>query len=83
MRLSGQMEDVSNAVMLDYAGYRGFIAQIGILEHIFGVSRDALKIDRVSGVGQTIEINQPLDLRPIYDVVDQVRPNKSGSACDK
>ena len=83
MRLSRQMQDMSNTVMLNYAGYRGFIAQVSVLEHVFGVSRNAIEIDRVAGVGQTIEINQSFDLRPIYDVVDQVRPDKSGSACDK
>ena len=49
----------------------------------FGMLRHRLEVLQVSGVGQAIEVDQPVDLGPVDDVMNEVGADEAGAAGDQ
>ena len=59
------------------------VAEIDLLEHVFRMLSDGGEVFDVPGVGEAVEVDEPLDFRAVDDVVDHVRPDESGAASDE
>ena len=42
-----------------------------------------VQVAEVTGVGEAIEVDQPLDLRPVDDVMDEIGADEAGAAGDE
>ncbi len=77
------MHDVGDGVLLDDAQHGVFVAQIHLFKNVFRVSGNLFQIFQMPGVGQAIQIDQPLDFRPVDDMMDQVGADKASAASDE
>jgi hypothetical protein len=59
------------------------ISKINFLKDILWVLVHAMEVNEMTGVGEAIEVDHPLDFWPADDVVDQIRADEAGAACDK
>ena len=83
MRFGGQMQDMGDPMLLHHRQNGGFVAQVGFFKSVFAMLRDSLQIFQMAGVGQAIQVDQLADFRAVNDVMDQVRSDESGAACDQ
>ena len=80
MGLSGEMHYLRDPMLLNHAENVGLVAKIDLLEDVLRVSRDVRQVRQMSSVGQTIEIDQPDNLRFIYNVADEIGADEAGSS---
>ena len=83
MRFGGQVHDVRDGVAFDHIQNGGFVAQINLFKDVFRMRGDTRKVLEPPGVCQAIQVDQPSDLGPVNDVMDEIRADKTGSASDK
>src|SRR6185369_10889920 len=57
--------------------------QVHLLKSVFRMPAHAFQAFQMAGISQAIQIDQPFDLRPVYDVLDQIRSDESGAAGDE
>src|SRR4029450_2881580 len=80
MRFGGQMHDMGDLVPLDDFHQAGLVADVCILENVFGMRSDRNKVFKVASVGETIKIDQFSNFRPGDNGVNDIRTNKAGAA---
>src|ERR1051325_5059857 len=72
VRFGGEMHDVSDRVALDDFEDGGFIAEVDLFESVFRMLRNFFQVHQMTGVGEAIEVDEPLDVRIVDDVMDDV-----------
>jgi len=72
MRLSGQMQHMSDGVPLDHAQHSMLVPQVHFFENVLLIPLDAFKVRQMPGVRKAIEIHQPRNFGPVNDVLDQI-----------
>jgi len=77
------MHHVRDVMLLHHAPNGWFVAQIATLEDVFGVGFQAGQVFQVTGIREAIEVDQDADLLMIYNVPDQIGPDKTGAASDE
>jgi hypothetical protein len=83
MRLGGEVKNVGDCVLFKHPEHCRFVTQIDFFEPVLRMTFDRLEIRLMPGVGQTVQINQALNLRPLDDVMDEVRTDESGAPGDQ
>jgi hypothetical protein len=83
VRFSRQMENVRDAVFLEDAENRRFIAQVHFFKGILGMLFDGLKVRKMAGVGQAIQIDQSLNFGPVNNVMNEIRADEARAAGDE
>ena len=78
-----QMHDVRDGMLLDDTQRGGFVAQIYFLENVFGMPGNFFQIREMPGVGEAIQIDELRNFRPVNDVVNQIRADKTRAAGDQ
>ena len=61
MAFRSQMKDVRDLMPANQINHLLFVPEIDILERIFGMLFNTTKVCKVAGIGQAIEIDQPVD----------------------
>jgi hypothetical protein len=59
------------------------VAKINFLKDVFRMAFDTLQIDELAGVRQTVQVDQDFDFGPVDEVMDHVRSDKAGAACEE
>ena len=72
MGFGGQVHHMSDLVLTNHSPDFVPITQVHLFEDVFGVIFNLAEVFEMTGVGETIEINQPNDLGPVYDVVKEI-----------
>ena len=83
MRFRRQVHHVGNGVAFHDFQHGRFVAKIDLFERVLGMFGYSLQIGLVTGVGQAIQINEPIDLGLINDMLNKVRANESSSPGDQ
>ena len=83
MRFRRQMHHMRNGMLLHDTKHHGFVAQINHFKSVFGMLCDQLKISKMPRISQAVEVDEFGDLRPINDMLNQVRANETGTAGDE
>ena len=78
-----QVQHMGDGVPLHHGINGVFVPQVRLFENIFGMAVQPRQIFQMARIGQAIHIDQPLDLGLVNNMKDQVRSNKTGSACDQ
>ena len=65
---------------LDHVEHGRLVPQIHFLEDVFRMAADLLEVGQMPGVGEAVQVDQPLDLGPVDDVLDQVGADEAGAA---
>ena len=76
-----QMQHMGDGVPLHDLTDGVLVPQVRLLENIFRMAGQPLHIFQMPRVCQAIHIDQPLDLGLVNNMMNQVRPDKTGSAC--
>jgi hypothetical protein len=83
VRLGGEMHYMGDAMLAEDLANGLFITQINFLKNIFRVCLNVPNVREMTGVGQAIQVYQPLNDRLTNNVMNNVTANKSGSARQK
>ena len=83
VRLGCQVHHMSDLVALHDFEDGGLVAEIDFFEMVFGMAADLFKVDQMSGIGEAIQIDQPLDFRPVDDVMDDIGADEARTAGDE
>ena len=75
------MHDVRDDVFLNDFDDGGLVAQIHFLKSVFRMAGNLGEVFEMTGVSQAIEIDESLHLRPVDDVLEDIRADESGSPC--
>ena len=78
----GQVEHVGDGVPSRHFEHARFVAEIHPLEAVLRVPGHTRQVLRVAGVSQTIQVDQPLHLGSVNDVVDHVGADEPGPASE-
>ena len=80
--LGRQMHDVGDVVPLHDFEHGGLVAQIHLLEAVLWVTLRSREVLEAAGIGQAVEIDELGNLRPVDDMVNEVRADKARPARD-
>jgi hypothetical protein len=83
MGLCREVHDMGDGMPLNHLQGRRLVAQIHLLENVFGMPGNGFQIRQVTCVGQAIQINQ---LRHAWigdDVLDEIRADETRTTGDK
>ncbi|MDB6057610.1 MAG: hypothetical protein JWO95_1454 [Verrucomicrobiales bacterium] len=72
VRISGEVQDVSDVVFCNNVEDRLFIAQVDFFESVFRIFRNTFQILEMTGVGEAVKVDEPRDLGPVNDVMDEI-----------
>ena len=77
------MHHVCYPVLLEHTQRGGFVAQIHLLQGIFGMMRYFFQIQQMASIGKTIEINELFDFGLVNYAMNHVGADKASPASDK
>ena len=83
VRLGGEMQDVGNIITLNDAGDGIFVAEVDFLKIILRVARHGLKVFKMTGVGEAVEVDERFNLGAIDKVLNYVGTDETGAAGDQ
>ena len=83
VRFSSEMQDVRGGMLFHNLKDSRLVAEIDFLEDVFRVVFDALQIDEVAGIRQAVQVDQDFDFGPVDEVMDHIRSDKAGAACEE
>src|SRR5262245_54006637 len=83
VRFSSEMQDVRGGMLFHNLKDSRLVAEIDFLKGIFRVVLDALQIDEVAGIRQAVQVDQDFDFGPVDEVMDHIRSDKAGAACEE
>ena len=81
VRLGGEVQDVSDAVLLQSLEHIVLVSQIDFFKAIFGMTIQAGETFEMTGIGQAIEVHQAFDLGFIDKPTNCIGTDKAGTAC--
>ena len=79
-----EVHDMGDLMLADDAKNAVLVTQIDLLEGIAWMHAvDAIEVFEMPGIGEAVEIDQLGDFRLVDDMPDEVRADKTGTACDE
>ena len=78
-----QVHHVRDGMLSDAVQHGGFVAQIDLFKDVFGIAVETFQIDQVAGIGQAIEVDEPVDFRPVDDLMNDIGADEPRAAGDE